>query len=232
MRAQEAQRTHGAAAPRTHERRWRGRRWRREHDAREDLHQGATAARVAVQEAVVTHALEAAWQDVDQELPEELDERQGTEAPGARLGFAIAEGDEVALAIEGDDVAFAQDAAVEIPGEVFERREPGADALAVHNPLRGQAEIGVQGASPQGIAELRAEHLGEGAAVEQVPAVEGPLLSPLAVDAAAGNDDVQVRVVFETPVVGVEHGARAELGTQVRVVGAEGHQGVEQRETK
>jgi len=86
-----------------------------------ELDEGEPSLRLAVQEAVFAHATQAGWQDVQEHVPEEVGDGQGAGGVGAGLCVAIAEGDGAAGGIVVDQIVLADDAAVEIAGEVLER---------------------------------------------------------------------------------------------------------------
>lgn len=56
-----------------------------------------------------------------------------------RLAVAVAEGDDAGVFVVVDQIALADDAAVEIARQVFERRFTAADVAAVYDPLARQA---------------------------------------------------------------------------------------------
>jgi len=104
------------------------------------LHEGEPGFRLSVQEAVLAHATQAGWQDVQEHGPEEIRDGQGARGVGAGLCVAIAEGDGAARGIVIDQIVLADDAAVEIAGQVFERGLAAPDVAAVDDPAGGHAD--------------------------------------------------------------------------------------------
>jgi len=119
---------------------------------------------------------------------------------GAAIG--VAERDVPVAVIK--DAGLADDAAVEVAGEILQRRRAAPHALAVHDPLVGQPGRRGQTGLVEGLEHARAEHAGERDAVEQIPPLRlAPLAAP-SIPGAAGGDDVAVGMEVQVAGMGVE----------------------------
>jgi hypothetical protein len=92
---------------------------------------------------------------------------------------------------------------------------------AVDDPLRGELAWDAESGLLQGAEKLGAEDAGEGVGVEEVLALFLLSLSALAVDSAARHYDMDMGMVIQSAVVGMQDGRHAELGAEVCGVGAE-----------
>ena len=86
------------------------------------------------------HATQAAVQDVLEQAPEEVDQRQGSVGGGPCLRIAIAERDQALVFVESDQVVFADHAAIQVARQVLQCGFAVADAATVDHPLRWQTD--------------------------------------------------------------------------------------------
>ena len=161
-----------------------------------------------MQEAEVTHPSITTRQHMDHQPPQELDQRQCPLPllPGPVV--LIAEGDCLCARIVGRDLLLGDDSTVEITREVLERWQAVTDVLALHNPvrrtLRRQFETGVF----EPLDEPRTEDLRDGTDVEQVSATErAPSMATI--HPGTGHDHMQVRMVVDLSVMGMQHRNRS-----------------------
>lgn len=105
-------------------------------DVQDELHQRQQAFCVAVQEAVVPGPAKALWQDVLEHQPQEVLGWQGTEFRFTGSAFGVAECHH--CIVLGDDVVFADNAAVEVTRQVFQGRLAFSEVFAVHDPFTRQ----------------------------------------------------------------------------------------------
>lgn len=87
-----------------------------------------------MQEAEVAHPPIAARQHMDHQPPEELGERQRTQALLSGFAVLVTEGDGASGRITADDLFFGADAAVQVAGEILECWQSVTDVLALHDP--------------------------------------------------------------------------------------------------
>jgi len=197
----------------------------------DQLHQPKQLFRVSVQEAVVAHAAEAPWKNMLQDQPQEFSACKGAGSSCAGFGFGIAERD-IAVAI-GDDIALGNHTPVEVARQVFQRRLAAPDPAAVDDPLAGGVVRDCQPGPVQAIEHARPEDFCQSELIEQIAPIDLLPASSQPVDAAAGDDDVDVRMKSLVARVGVQHRRHAQFGAELGGVHPEvlegGHRAVAQQ---
>ena len=200
-------------------------------DFQEPLHAKQLLARIAVEEAVITHTTEPRGQHVLDDQPHEARTADGSGHPLSALAVAV--GERHRLAVVGDQLLLADDATIEIARQVLQRRLPGADPAAVHDPAFRQRRRRREAGDSQAVEHPSAEDRRERLVREQIPSLRRSPTLPARVDRAAGDDHVHVRVVVEAPRLGVQHRAQSDLAVEVLVamgeVAAGAHRAVEQQ---
>ena len=100
---------------------------------------------VTVQKTVVSDAAKAFGQNMLQDKPYKVFTFEGAATDFSGTGLDVSEGDVAVLA--GDDVAFTDDAPVQVPRQVFQSGQTFAGKSAVNHPFLGNrvgyAESGV-----------------------------------------------------------------------------------------
>jgi len=172
-----------------------------------------------VEEAVVTYPTEPGGQHVLDDQPDEARAADGAGHPLAALAVSVGEGHRVAVV--GDQLLVADDAAIQIARQVLQRRLPGADVTAVHDPALRQRCRRREAGGSQALEHPGAEDRRERLVREQVASLRRSPAPPPRIDGTAGNDHVDVRMVVEAPRLGVEHRAQADLALQVLVATGE-----------
>jgi hypothetical protein len=189
----------------------------------EPAHRLEATPGAGAQEAEVAYLLEAAGQDVLQEAPEELHGLQAHAAPALGAALPVGEGDVIVLA--GEDAMISDGDAEDVGGQVRQRRAAVADGLGVDHPvLRPDSRVDLleQPGRPHRVAEASPEDPGERAVGDEEVRPSGHPDRTVGAGSAAGDDVVDVGVVFEGAAPGVEHAEEAgERGADPPRVGGE-----------
>ena len=194
-------------------------------------------------ESVVTDALEARWNGVQQKAADKLIRIQGHRSLLLWIGRAVVFVAEAHLAIVvADETVVGDRYSVGVPSEIVDRLVwPAERGFGVDDPVllacpgevllelgfvAEMAELSVE--AQFGLVELieeeAAEEFGQNMnAEEEVPAAGDPTLAVWA-GAAAGNDAVDVRMMQQVLTPGVQDREEADVGTQVFGVGCDGEE--------
>lgn len=153
-----------------------------------------------MQETVVADSAEALRQNMLQHQPQEVGAGHCPGSGLAAFALDIAESD-LAIALV-ENLFLADDAAIEILGQVFQSWPPFAHSLALDNPA-GRRGWNSEALLPQGLQKPRSEYLAEGMAIEQVPVFGLSPLPPVAIHCATWHHDMAVRVVVQSAGMGM-----------------------------
>lgn len=165
-----------------------------------------------MQETIISDASEALRQDMLKAEPEEVGAGYGASAHAASAGFEIFESDQAVLI--GDDVLLADDAAIEIDREVLQGRLSTPDMLDINDPVGRHRAGYVEACVVERGEEACAEDFAERLLIEQIFVLDLKPLSPCALYAAAGNDDMQVGMEIEASGMGMKDGGHGDVGTE------------------
>ena len=132
----EASRPHRRTTLRTGERRTRTSDTHDDLDFKKPQHAEQLLTRVPVEETVVMHPTQPGGHHVLDDFPDEARAADGAGHPLAALAVSVGEGHRVAVV--GDQLLNADDAAIQIARQVLQRRLPGADVTAVRDPALRQ----------------------------------------------------------------------------------------------
>lgn len=148
-----------------------------------------------------------------QDKPQEVFTFEGAVAGFAGTAFDVFEGDLAVLI--GDDVAFTDDAPVQVPRQVFQSGHPFSGAGTIDHPFFwnriGDVETGVG----QCGKKAGAKHLGQGEFIEEILTF---FLFPLFfgfVHAAARHYDMNMRVVLQATVMSMQDCGHADVGAEI-----------------
>jgi hypothetical protein len=185
------------------------------------LEQGADAFKLGagggVEPAEAADAVEVGRQDVLEEAAEELEGVEVNVAPGA--GGAVAEGPAQAAIGQELEGAVAGGGLEDVAAEVLERVLTAAHGGAVDDPallphFGGQFREGLRAPLLEALAEEGASAIAEGFDRQEEPGAGSSPLALVQAQAAAGNQAMDVGMVFEGAGPGVEDGQQAQGGAE------------------
>jgi len=176
-----------------------------------------------VQKPEVAGAPEALGQDMLEQQPEEGGAGERSRFAAASFAVAVAKGDLAVVA--GEDVLFLEHAPVQIAAQIDQSLFPGADVLAVHDPLPGMGPRQGHSGLGKSCKQLGSVHLRQCLVVEQI-ALAG-LGAPqffVGVDGGGRHHTMDVGVIVQAAGMGMEHRHGAGRALKLLVVAAEGQQ--------
>ena len=166
--------------------------------------------RITVQEAVAAGSAESFGQYVSEQEVQKLDGGKCSVLPGVGFRFEVLESQDPVVVVQ--DVAFLDDTAIQISRQVHERGFSCTGGANVYDPLgfvqlRSVGDLCIAQGGEKLLAEKSLQYL---IREEVLSRIGNPLFSS-GVDAAGGQDDVDMGMKVELSGVGVEYCCQADL---------------------